>query len=297
MANVPTVSWDETNPAGTQAASLGDDRIRELKTQIREIIDVDHDFPSSGQASDNGQHKQVTLQEQADLGTGAVSATILGSQTVGGKGELTYTDEDDNDIQITSGGSLGAATQALLASTATLSDDSSVAALKKFYLDGGGDTYFIESAANQLDAYAGATLILSCITTHAIVWNGVAIGTNSADNRINDGTGGTGSTTLYAGNETIDTTAVSDISAKKDIVEQGNALDDILKIKVKKYKYNSGYAKDDKKVHTGMIAQDIESLFPETIINRSDGLKSIQYKKLIPFMIKAIQEINTKIGA
>lgn len=106
MANIPTVSWDETNPAGTQDISLGDDRIRELKTQIREVINVDHDFPSTGQAADNGQHKQVTLQEQADLGTGAAGATILGSQTSGGKGELFYVDEDDNDIQLTKGGAL-----------------------------------------------------------------------------------------------------------------------------------------------------------------------------------------------
>jgi hypothetical protein len=104
MATVPTVSWDETSPAGNTNASLGDNRIRELKTQIREIIDVDHDFPSSGQATDNGQHKKVTLQEQADLGTGAVGTTILGSQTIATKGELVYTDEDDNDIQLTKAG-------------------------------------------------------------------------------------------------------------------------------------------------------------------------------------------------
>lgn len=103
---VPTVSWSEITPAGSDSASGGDDRIRELKTQIREVIDVDHDFPSSGQATDVGQHKQVTLQEQADIGTGAVGATILGSQTISGKGELVYTDEDDTDIQLTSGGKI-----------------------------------------------------------------------------------------------------------------------------------------------------------------------------------------------
>lgn len=106
--SVPTVSWSESTPAGSDNINAGDNRIRELKTQIREVIDVDHDFPSSGQAADVGQHKQVTLQEQADLGTGAVNATILGSQTVSGKGELVYTDEDDNDIQITSNGSIHA---------------------------------------------------------------------------------------------------------------------------------------------------------------------------------------------
>lgn len=104
----PTVSWSETTPAGGDALNQGDNRIRELKTQIREVIDVDHDFPSSGSASDVGQHKKCTFQEQADLGTGAVSATILGSQTVAGKGELVYTDEDNNDVQITSAGKIRA---------------------------------------------------------------------------------------------------------------------------------------------------------------------------------------------
>lgn len=108
MALIPTTSYDPTSPAGSQAISLGDDAIRLLKVQIQEVINVDHDFPASGQAADNGQHKQVTLQEQANLGTGAVGATILGSQTVSGKGELVYTDEDDNDIQITSGGKIKA---------------------------------------------------------------------------------------------------------------------------------------------------------------------------------------------
>ena len=120
MANVPSVSWDETSPAGSDNISAGDNRIRELKTQVREVIDVDHDFPSSGQAADVGQHKQVTLQEQADLGTGAVGATILGSQTVSGKGELVYTDEDDNDIQITTGGVLKPSTDTTLANWAAI---------------------------------------------------------------------------------------------------------------------------------------------------------------------------------
>lgn len=105
---IPQTSWSETSPAGSDSINAGDNAIRLLKTQIREVIAVDHDFPSSGQAADNGQHLRVTLQEQADLGTGAVGATILGSQTIGGKGELVYTDEDDNDIQITKDGKLHA---------------------------------------------------------------------------------------------------------------------------------------------------------------------------------------------
>ena len=101
MANVPTTSWSETSPAGSDSINAGDNAIRLLKTQIREVIDVDHDFPSSGQAADVGQHKRVTLQEQADLGTGAEGLPILGAQTVDGKAECVFTDEDDNDIPLT----------------------------------------------------------------------------------------------------------------------------------------------------------------------------------------------------
>jgi hypothetical protein len=97
----PTESWSESSPAGSDQINAGDNSIRKLKTQIREVIDVDHDFPSSGQATTTGQHKQVTLQEQADIGSGAEGVPILGAQTIDTKPELVYTDEDDNDIQMT----------------------------------------------------------------------------------------------------------------------------------------------------------------------------------------------------
>lgn len=102
----PTVSWSESDPQGSENIALGDNRIREFKTQLREVVGRDHKFSSSGQGTDWGYHLQVTLIEAADLGTGAVGFTILGSQTVSGKGELVYVDEDNNDIQLTSVGKL-----------------------------------------------------------------------------------------------------------------------------------------------------------------------------------------------
>jgi len=117
---IPTVGISETSPAGGDNIALGDNRIREYKTQVREILEVNHDFPSSGNSLTAGQHKKVTFQEQADLGTGAVSATILGSQTIAGKGELVYTDEDDNDIQLSKAGKLCVSTLTTVASISTI---------------------------------------------------------------------------------------------------------------------------------------------------------------------------------
>jgi len=114
MATIPTVSWDETSPASTQAVSLGDDRIKELKTQLREVIAVDHTMSSSGQGTSWGYHKAIHLVEQADLGTGANGICLAGAQTCSNNGtdkpELCFTDEDDDTIQITKDGVLNVGT-------------------------------------------------------------------------------------------------------------------------------------------------------------------------------------------
>ena len=98
---VPTTALNENTPAGSDQINAGDNRIREYKVQNREVMAVDHDYPTSGSTATAGQHKKVTLQEQADLGTGAEGLPILGAQTVDGKAECVFTDEDDNDIPLT----------------------------------------------------------------------------------------------------------------------------------------------------------------------------------------------------
>ena len=103
--SVPTVVLNEDTPAGTSYIRAGDDRIREFKTQVREILAVNHEFPSSGQGANVGRHKQMTLTEAADIGTGAVGIPILGAQTVV-EPELCYTDEIDRDVILTDKGKI-----------------------------------------------------------------------------------------------------------------------------------------------------------------------------------------------
>lgn len=102
---VPTVAWSEATPAGTDDIRDGDNRIRELKTQIREIITVDHKMASSASGATWGYHEQVTLIEAADIGSGATGVPILGAQTVTAP-ELCYTDEADNDVILTDAGKI-----------------------------------------------------------------------------------------------------------------------------------------------------------------------------------------------
>jgi hypothetical protein len=105
MATVPTASYDETKPAGTRDVNLGDDDIRELKTQLREIIAADHSMSSSGQGATWGAHNIVRLLVQTSI-TALADAGLIYSKDVAGKAELHYKDEDGNEVQITSGGKI-----------------------------------------------------------------------------------------------------------------------------------------------------------------------------------------------
>lgn len=105
MANVPNTNWDETKPAGTRDINLGDDDIREFKSQIRQIIEVDHEIEGSGAGEAWGRHNIITLIAQAALTTVANCGRV-GAKLVGTIVELFYRDSDGNDIQITSNGSI-----------------------------------------------------------------------------------------------------------------------------------------------------------------------------------------------
>lgn len=48
-------------------------------------------------------------------------------------------------------------------------------------------------------------------------------------------------------------------------------------------------------VHYGLIAQDLQSILPNIVINRPDGSLGISYEEIIPVMINAIKELNTKV--
>jgi hypothetical protein len=45
----------------------------------------------------------------------------------------------------------------------------------------------------------------------------------------------------------------------------------------------------------GVIAQEIEKIAPQAVTTRPTGYKAVQYEKLVPLLIQAINELNTKI--
>lgn len=106
-----TTTWNaafEATPAAGANVSGGDDRIRELKEAVRERMEKDHYWDETGTDADHGEHVKVTLRV-GSAPTQAANKGIIYAKDVSGKAELFYIDEDGDEVQITSGGSLNVA--------------------------------------------------------------------------------------------------------------------------------------------------------------------------------------------
>lgn len=103
-----TRTWNaayEAQPADTENISLGASRIRNLKTDIQERLEVDHFH--AGDAQD-GEHKKLTLGAPIAKPANIANKGFLYGKDVNAKIELFYLDEDDNEVQLTSAGALNA---------------------------------------------------------------------------------------------------------------------------------------------------------------------------------------------
>ena len=132
---------------------------------------------------------------------------------------------------------------------------------------------------NTIDSTSGDLIIKSDDANGSVV----AIHTNTTISGILSVTGDI--TAFYTS---------SDERLKENIVRIDDPLAKVLSISGntfdwKDYEYYEG--KD-----TGVIAQEIEALnLPGIVKTNSNGYKSVQYHKLIPLLIGAIQELNNKV--
>lgn len=86
-------------------------------------------------------------------------------------------------------------------------------------------------------------------------------------------------------------TTPSDISLKENIFLAGWNDEKLLSLPVKEFNYKS----DKNKIrYTGLIAQELKLAFPE-LVTGAEGHYSIDYPKMVPYLIKILQDQHTEI--
>ena len=86
----------------------------------------------------------------------------------------------------------------------------------------------------------------------------------------------------------------SDGRLKKDIKPLSHALDSILQLQGKTYRWKEDTTFANK-ADIGLIAQDVEKVFPELVAEDEQGYKAIAYSKLTTVLIEAIKEQQGQI--
>lgn len=85
----------------------------------------------------------------------------------------------------------------------------------------------------------------------------------------------------------------SDGRLKKEVVPIQNALDRIINLQGCTYHWKDETMGEDLEI--GLIAQEVEAIFPEVVTSDKEGNKSIAYSKMVAPLIEAIKEQQDQI--
>jgi len=147
--------------------------------------------------------------------------------------------------------------------------------------------------------YTGLSLIIFlavCISLFfTAICNGVdiirGVRNNSEKFAIDNGGNATFSGTLYpnAVIATYNVTAYSDEKLKKNLEVIPNALEKVQTL--------TGYTFDRKDIEgrqTGLIAQDVQKILPEAVVEH-EGTLSLAYGNLVGLLVEAIKELKQEV--
>ncbi len=133
--------------------------------------------------------------------------------------------------------------------------------------------------------------------------NVTATGNITATTSLGVGTAASGVAGEIRATGNITAYYTSDRSLKENIVPIAKALEKIDAITGVNFDWTEEYINDHggeddffmRKNTVGVIAQEIETVLPEAVAMREDGLKAVRYELIIPLLIQAIKELKAEV--
>ena len=87
-------------------------------------------------------------------------------------------------------------------------------------------------------------------------------------------------------------TTTSDRRVKTNVVEIEDCINKVKQLNV--YSYNRTDLVDLHKKHIGLMAQEVENIFPELVETDSNDLKSVNYSAFSAILVNCVKEIHNK---
>ena len=188
----------------------------------------------------------------------------------------------------------------------------SASSVSQFTVDTYGRITTANSIAIAISSGAVSGLAASATTDTTSATNitsgtlsAVRLGTtgNPQFNSIGVGTAASGTAGTIRATSDITAFFTSDIKFKENVVPIPNALEKVLEIGGKLFDWKDDYITEKggedgyfiRKSDFGLIAQDVERVFPLGVRKKPDGTLAVDYEKLCALAFQAIIELNEKI--
>ena len=117
------------------------------------------------------------------------------------------------------------------------------------------------------------------------------------------GTAASGTTGEIRATNNVTAFYSSDKRLKENITNIGNAVDIVKQLNGVRYDWTEAYIESKggedgtfvRKHDIGVIAQEVEKVFPEIVAENSEGYKAVRYERLVPVLIEAVKELSREI--
>lgn len=154
--------------------------------------------------------------------------------------------------------------------------------------------------ADQLQGNAASAFALA---SHNHDTTYVGINSNAQLASLGVGTSASGTAGHIRATNDIVAFFSSDIRYKENICPIQNAVEKLLKIQGVSFEWSKKYLDThggidgyfNRKHDIGVIAQDVQKVFPEIVGERSDGFLAVKYDRLVSVLIECIRELDARV--
>jgi hypothetical protein len=92
--------------------------------------------------------------------------------------------------------------------------------------------------------------------------------------------------------------STSDASLKTNVQQLSGALDKVCQLRGVNFEFiEHPFSTSDQGTQIGVIAQEVETQYPEIVVTNEDGIKSVRYDRLVVPLIEAIKELKAELDA